>query len=187
MLKPLLLDVIIDEVVEYKVAIFAISSLVDCCMRGGQRYIILVMKKMINALPVGILSFIVTALIVYLSLDANPLDVGHFKFFEGFDKIVHFVMYWGCGIVYLLDYAKFKYPHHCHLNVELALTAMAMLLGLLMEIMQLLLANGRSFDVLDWVADVAGAVVAFGLMHWLGLHWLRHVFNEVKKQRHLKG
>lgn len=35
MLKPLLLDVIIDEVVEYKVAIFAISSLVDCCMRGG--------------------------------------------------------------------------------------------------------------------------------------------------------
>lgn len=40
MLKPLLLDVIIDEVVDYKVAIFAISSLVDCCMRGGDKDIL---------------------------------------------------------------------------------------------------------------------------------------------------
>ncbi len=142
------------------------------------------MKKIILAIPTGIFSLIATAAIVYLSLSTDSVVVNEMGLFPGFDKIAHFISYFGCAAIYLLDYAKFKIPHHTKLNIELVLTTTAILLGLFMEIAQLVLANGRSYELLDWVSDIAGAVFAFLFMHYYFLHIFRKKFYRTAVHNH---
>ncbi len=94
-------------------------------------------------------------------------------------------MYLGCTVAYLLDYAKLKLPHHTLLKIELALTSVAILLGLLMEVAQLAwLVQGRDFDLIDWFADAVGAMTGFALMRFWFMHTFRHnYFKTVKRHR----
>lgn len=142
------------------------------------------MKKMILAIPTGLLSILATAMIVYLSLASDPLSVNEMKLFPGFDKVAHVLCYFGCTLIYILDYAKYKFPHHTQLSIELALTSTAIILGLFMEIAQLVMLNGRSYEVLDWVCDIAGAVLAFLFMHFYFLHVFRKKAYHVGIHRH---
>lgn len=107
------------------------------------------MKKIIVAMPTGFFSLLATLFLAYLSLAANPLDVQSVKFFPHADKCAHFLMYFGCTIVYLFEYAKRKLPHHTSLSVELAITTFAAVMGILLEIAQLTLTNSREFEYLD--------------------------------------
>ncbi len=150
------------------------------------------MKRFLLSIPTGILSLVVTALVVYLSLASDPFDVNELPTFPGFDKLCHFIMYFALECAYLLDYAKLKLPHHTRLNIELALTATAAVIGLLMEVAQLVWTSYRHFDTMDWAADVAGTVVAFLLLHFLLLHYFRKAFyrssvhyrHERRRNRH---
>ncbi len=142
------------------------------------------MKRFLLALPTGTLSVIVTALILYLSLASDPFDVNELPVFPGFDKVCHVIMYFACAGAYILDYAKHKLPHHTRLSVELALCAAASLVGLLMEVAQLTLTSDRTYDLLDWAADVAGAVLAFLLLHFVLLHYFRKSFYRASVHRH---
>ncbi|MDO4511579.1 MAG: hypothetical protein Q4B68_07170 [Bacteroidales bacterium] len=103
------------------------------------------MKKFIVNIPFGVCSIIITLMVAYCSLATNPLNVNSVSLFPGFDKVAHVVMYLACTTVYLFDYAKFKLPHHTTLNAELAITCSAAVLGLLMEVAQLILTNNREF------------------------------------------
>lgn len=145
------------------------------------------MKKFIMAIPVGVISLLATAIIAYLSLASNPLDMGGIQLFAGADKVVHVLMYFFLAAVYLMDYTKFRLPHHGNTNIELVLTATAVCVGLGMEILQLMMPEQqRSFDILDWGADVLGAVIAFFVMKFKLLHyerkWLYH--TSVKRFHH---
>lgn len=132
------------------------------------------MKKFILAIPVGVPSSIIIILITYLSLASNPLDINDISMFPGFDKLAHVIMYFGATCVFILDWANFKMPHHTKLNSELALTTFAILLGGLMEIAQLVMAQGRSFEVSDWFADIFGALAGWATIHF----WFMHIFRK---------
>lgn len=95
-------------------------------------------------MPVGILSAVFTLVILYLSLDPDPIKQPSFLSFYGADKIVHFLMYFALTSAYLFDYVILKYPHRTRTNKELALTAVAILLGGLIEVLQLYMGLGRS-------------------------------------------
>lgn len=127
------------------------------------------MKRLIKAIPVGLMSVLMILLVAYLSLDPNPLGEQQLQLFAGADKVAHFVLYLVTASVFIIDYAKFKLPHHTKLNLELLFMCCAMLLGLLMEIGQLILTNGRDYDVNDLVANCLGAATGFAWMHWYGL------------------
>ena len=131
------------------------------------------MKNFIKAIPVGVLSALAILVVSYLSLDPDPLGDNEFKLFAGADKVAHFLMYLATACIFIFDYAKFKLPHHTKLNLELLFMCCAMLLGLLMEIGQLILSNGRVYDLLDLVANCLGAATGFCYMHWRGLHKVR--------------
>ena len=132
------------------------------------------MKKFILAIPVGVPSSIIIILITYLSLASNPLDINDISLFPGFDKLAHVIMYFGAACVFILAWANFKMPHHIKLNNELALTTFAILLGGLMEIAQLVMAQGRSFEVTDWFADILGALAGWATIHF----WFMHIFRK---------
>ena len=139
------------------------------------------MKKFINIIPVGLFSVIATAIVVYLLL-APPSDVESSWFawlkFRHSDKLVHFLLFLFLNSAYLYDYTKYKYPRHSRINIELAFTAFASMIGLLTESCQLAMGLGRDFDIFDILADVVGAFAAFGLMRWFGGHVLRkYVFT----------
>ena len=145
------------------------------------------MKKIINFIPIGVLSVIATAIVAYLLL-SPPSEVesswlSWFNFKHS-DKLVHFLMFMFLNLAYLYDYTKYCNPHHTRLNGELALTVFASMIGLLTESCQLAMGIGRSFDHLDIVADVLGAFIAFGMMRWFGGHVLRkYVFKRRSRHR----
>ena len=117
------------------------------------------MKSFLRQIPVGVPSLIITALVIYLSLAHDPFHTSELPLFPGADKWAHVVMYIAVTAVYMLDYAKHKLPHHPKLNVDLALTSSASVLGLLMEVGQLIMHNGRGFEWADWTADTMGAII----------------------------
>lgn len=131
------------------------------------------MKNLFKAIPVGVMSVLMILLVSYLSLDPDPLGKQELQLFAGADKVGHFLLYLVTACVFISDYAKFKLPHHTTLNLELLFMCCAMLLGLLMEIGQLILSNGRTYDVIDLVANCLGAATGFAWMHWRGLHKMR--------------
>lgn len=136
------------------------------------------MKNFIKAIPVGVLSALAILVVAYLSLDPDPLGSNNFTLFTGADKVAHFLLYLVTTCIFIFDYAKFRLPHHTKLNLELLFMCCAMLLGLLMEIGQLALSNGRLYDTFDMMANCLGAAAGFSYMHWRGLHkmrrWLLH-------------
>ena len=133
------------------------------------------MRKLIKAIPAGIPTVLVVALIAYLSLAPNPFDINKLPLFPGADKLEHIVMYFGATTIFLLDYAKKRLPHHTKTNLELAITAGAMVFGFVMEIMQLIMRMGRSYDMLDVVSNCLGAAIAYVVMRY----WLMHRFRRL--------
>ena len=143
------------------------------------------MAKFLLKIPTGVLSCFVILALIYLSLSPNPLGSRGILLFPYADKVAHFLMYLGLAAVFLLDYAKLKMPHHSGVNINLALTSVAVMFGLVMEICQLVWPElGRTFDWIDWCADAAGGVVAFFLMHFMLLHRLRKTYHRERYHHH---
>lgn len=142
-------------------------------------------------IPAGVLSAVVVAAIAYASLSADPMGISQLHLFAGADKVVHFLMYAVASVVFIVDYAKVRLPHHTRLNVELALTASSMLLGLLMEVGQLVIApEFRSYDKFDLVVNCLGALAGFAFMRYGGgMHryrrmMLSHHYSSRRHHRH---
>ena len=144
----------------------------------------IMMKKFLLAIPCGILSLIAIGIIAYLSLSPDPLGTSHISLFPESDKVVHFLMYFVCTSVFFFDYAKYRLPHHTKLNVQLALTASAITLGLLMEVGQLVMQMGRAYDFLDILANSLGAIAALAAFRVIGERYFRdHFFHGMRHHR----
>jgi len=76
------------------------------------------------------------------------------KLFEGFDKVVHFLMYLPLSALLCWN-LKVELKSK---NIFLAVTG-AVLWGIFMEFMQLTMHLGRSFSWYDELANFAGAVL----------------------------
>lgn len=142
------------------------------------------MKKIINIIPAGVFSVIATAIVVFLLLAPSSGMESSWLKFKHADKLVHFLMFLFLNLAYLYDYTKFKSPRHTRINVELAFTVFASMLGLLTESCQLAMGLGREFEYLDIIADVLGAFAALGLMRWFGGHVLRKYVFKRRSKRH---
>ncbi len=148
------------------------------------------MKKIILAIPTGTLSVLVTLLLLYLSLASNPFDVRSVHLFPNADKCVHFLMYFGCAMVYMYEYAKHRLPHHTNLNGELAIASSLAVMGVFIETAQMTLTSDRSFEWLDCLANATGAFTGFLLMHFWGKHYIHSMLYKTviakKQHRHYK-
>jgi VanZ family protein len=101
-------------------------------------------------------------LIVLLSLLPSS-DLPDIPYFSGEDKLIHVCMYLGLGFVasWSLDREGKRMP-----PLYLLLLGVFMW-GVLMEILQRLMANGRSMEILDMLANLAGAITGLMLYKFL--------------------
>ena len=146
------------------------------------------MKRFFRFVPTGVTSLIVVLVIAYLSLSSDPLGASHVHLFPGSDKVAHFLMYAVASMAFIIDYAKFRLPHHTRLNVEMAVTACAMLLGLLMEVSQLALSQSRHYDNYDILFNCLGALAGFLFMRFGGgMHRFRRMMLSHRHHHHRHG
>jgi len=105
----------------------------------------------------NILSIIVALVILYLSLaDSQSFDDVPFLNIPYFDKIAHFLMYFG-----LMSVIVFEHRNAIIGRAQLGLIALIpFLYGILMEILQLTVAANRSGNIFDIIANTTGIIVA---------------------------
>ena len=109
-----------------------------------------------------------TLLIPLLSLiNPNQLPDASALHFAGMDKVIHMLMYAVLTIAWV-----FALPVRTHANILwiLTLAFLTSLYGLLLEICQFFFTVSRSMDMLDAVANLAGAMVAAMTIYWLKRH-----------------
>ncbi len=134
------------------------------------------MKKFILAIPVGIPSLIMLAAVAYLSLAPNPLPMDDRLLFPGSDKLAHVLLYFVTVCVLILDFAKWRLPHHVKLEKMLAITSFAIVFGAVMETGQLAMRVGRSFELVDILCDAVGAIAGFLFIKYWFMHKFRKIF-----------
>lgn len=82
-------------------------------------------------------------------------DIPDITLFPGADKVVHMCMYLGLSFLACWSY---DIGHH-RMRFMFSLLAGVFLYGVLMEILQRTMHNGRSFDFRDMLANLTGAVI----------------------------
>lgn len=96
----------------------------------------------------------------------------------GLDKLVHAMMFGALAFVSVIDVANIRRHQFKILNRNqlLAIATGVSIFGGLIELLQLTMNAGRSGDVVDFVADIVGAIVGT----WLAFKLLDG-FNKQKR------
>lgn len=110
-------------------------------------------NKIVLKLPPFTLSAICFAAIVYLTLVPHPLPDNDLVLIPGMDKIVHAVMFFGLALCLAVD---FRRRGLSRLNRFVA-PLLSAAVGGGIELIQIAMGLGRSGDLLDFIADTAGA------------------------------
>ncbi|MDE6854714.1 MAG: VanZ family protein [Muribaculaceae bacterium] len=103
-------------------------------------------------------SAVCVGLILYATLNANPVVADRFPPIPHLDKLIHAVMFGGLFGAICFDRVRAKLSIGCRVLIIIGMAVA--LFGLLTEIMQTEMHNGRSGDVCDFAADCLGIVVA---------------------------
>lgn len=78
-----------------------------------------------------------------------------------FDKMVHAGLFGGIVFWFCLPFKKAVAGREEKANWFIKITVATILWGIATEYMQRFFIVGRQFDLVDWAADSAGAVIAF--------------------------
>lgn len=117
-------------------------------------------KEKLRRLPAWILTIVTLAVIFWLTLAPHPVGDMDLPLFPGADKIVHALMFGFLTSVILLDLSRGGEWRKIK-GWELIISAAASIaLGVVIEYIQQAMNLGRSFDILDMVADAVGPVLA---------------------------
>lgn len=117
-------------------------------------------KTIMSGVPRWLMSLVVIAAIAYLTLVPSPLPEPPMPLFDGADKVVHGLMFLVLAWCLNRDISRRKL-----LVAAVAAFALATAYGGLIEVLQGTMQLGRSADVLDFVADVAGAAIGAIISH----------------------
>ncbi len=123
--------------------------------------------RLLLLLPQGLFTMLVTAAIFWLTLAPDPLPDNDIQLFPGFDKVAHACMFGGLYFAAAFDLvARHRGKGKTHLHAALppiatVVTAVASIaFGGLIELVQEGMNMGRGCDLMDFVADIAGVVIA---------------------------
>ena len=119
------------------------------------------MKQLISYTP----AIALTILIPLLSLiNPNRLPDTSALHFAGLDKVIHMLMY-----AVLTTAWVFALPVKARTSIRwmLSVAFLSAMYGVLLEICQFLFTTSRSMDMLDAVANLAGALLAAATIYWI--------------------
>ena len=130
------------------------------------------MKKWLEKIPSWMLSGICLVAILWLTLVPDPIGDIEPPLFPGVDKVVHAIMFGGLTFCLLLDRKRKTDWVPLKWWFIIGAAAVSALIGLIIEFMQGWMDVGRSYDILDFIADCAGAM----LVALFCFKWWRWVF-----------
>lgn len=107
-------------------------------------------------LPPWLLSGLTAAAICWLTLSPDPLGDVKPELFPGADKVVHAVMFGGLELMLVVDMMRRRGWRRVSRGFLLFSGLGTSLFGVIIEILQRWMNLGRSFDIIDIVADVSG-------------------------------
>ena len=80
---------------------------------------------------------------------------------SGFDKLIHAILFGGLVFLFCFPFKKVAIEKPEKLNLFTRITIATIVWGLTTELIQKYFIPGRQYDLNDWLADSAGAVIAF--------------------------
>lgn len=120
------------------------------------------MVKLLYKVPRFLLSTIVIAVVLYLTLFPRPFGSVHIPLFAGADKVVHGVMFLGVAFSLAIDFSRGS-RRVSIISLGVASVALASFLGGAIEMAQWQMGMGRSGDWFDFAADFIGAVIGVAI------------------------
>lgn len=84
-----------------------------------------------------------------------------------FDKLVHVGCFTLLVWLFYYPFAKSGQSQTAKNHYLIKLTLSAIVWGLLTELIQRYFVPGRSFDLMDFVADTIGAILALAIVKWV--------------------
>ena len=121
---------------------------------------------MLQAKPISFKNFIpgIFWFIVVLILIWTPgKDIPHseFLFAINFDKFVHVGIFGLLTLLFCWPYFKLTISRKRKIRYFILIAVLASVFGYCTELIQKYWAEGRSYDLMDWLADTTGATGAF--------------------------
>lgn len=120
-------------------------------------------KTFLGHIPNWLLSGVTLALILWLTLAPHPTGNLDLPLFPGADKVVHGIMFGGLSLMICVDTMRFRGWKAMSLTVVAVIALGSALLGVVIELLQEKMGLGRSLEVLDMLADGAGAMIGCAL------------------------
>lgn len=109
--------------------------------------------------------------IAWLTLSPSPFGQSHVPSFPGADKCVHAFIFGALAAAIIHDWRKPRDPEAGKKHIYVIAASISISYGISIEFLQNAMNLGRSFDVADIAADIAGAVIAaltYFLLHRCG-------------------
>jgi len=131
------------------------------------------MKNFILSIPKGVPTVIMLLVACFFTFAENPLGINALRVFPYAEQLGHFVLYFIVALVFILDYAKARLPHHSKINQEIGIAVASGVLSFLLEI-GLMLKTGYNYDIDNVIAASVGSALAFLFYHFWLLHPFRH-------------
>ena len=119
-------------------------------------------KKSINIvkfLP-GIAWFLFVLVLICLPGEDVPEQPGWLNIPE-FDKLVHATLFGGIVFWFCMPFKKSSIDRADKINLFIKISIATIVWGIATEYIQKFFIDGRQFDLLDWAADSAGAIIVF--------------------------
>ena len=137
------------------------------------------MIKFFKKIKPGVLYVITLAIILYISLSSNPLNVRGFEWYYGSDKIIHAVMWGFLTMVMAYEVSKALYFFDPGWGLYICMFLINSLLSVLVELVQELMKIGRHFDIYDIVANCAGVLVCGLVMKFFLMDWIAEKMDSI--------
>lgn len=118
------------------------------------------LRSVINKIPFGTFTVIVIGMILYVTLFPDPFPTVREFYFEGMDKVVHFIMFFVLSSAAYFDVYRRKDQYvKPSLKVALYIVLFTILIGAITEIAQGVMGLGRTYSNMDLLADAIGAIL----------------------------
>src|SRR5665647_1114139 len=107
----------------------------------------------------GITWFIVVLILIWIP--GKELPESEFLFKIDFDKFVHAGLFGLLALLFCWPYYKTDLPRKKKIRYFIIIALLTSAFGYGTELIQKYWAQGRSYDLMDWLADSGGALIAY--------------------------
>jgi hypothetical protein len=107
----------------------------------------------------GIIWFAFVLVVVFLPGDDIPDE--SWLSISNFDKLIHASLFGGIVFLFCFPFKKAAIEKPGKLNLFIRITVATIVWGFTTELIQKYFIPGRQYDLMDWIADSTGAVIAF--------------------------